>query len=111
MGPNKLEAKAATALDGNSPFLSAGAALDFTVSDFWRWSGSDLLSNTWRGIVAEFLVAKALGLTNKVRLEWDTVDLVTPDGVKIEVKSSAYLQIWDQKIHLAVKFGIAPTRA
>jgi hypothetical protein len=66
-----------------------------TLLDFWQWAYSDLLSNTNRGRLAEFIVARALslGLTD-VRIEWDAVDLVTPTGVKVEVKSAAYLQSW-----------------
>ncbi|GAB3055164.1 hypothetical protein [Virgibacillus ainsalahensis] len=35
---------------------------DASVSDFWRWAYSDMLSNTNRGILAEFLVGHAFGI-------------------------------------------------
>jgi hypothetical protein len=48
--------------------------------------------------LAEFIVARALGLgLTGARTEWDAVDLVTPTGVKVEVKSAAYVQSWFQK--------------
>jgi hypothetical protein len=33
-----------------------------TVADFWGWSRSDLLDNTERGVLAELIVAAALGI-------------------------------------------------
>lgn len=69
---------------------------DATVSDFWRFAMSDLRMNNVRGYLAEFLVARAVGATHP-RTEWDAFDVLTPDGVKVEVKSSAYLQVWDQR--------------
>ena len=57
---------------------------------------SDLRMNNVRGYLAEFLVAKAVGAEG-LRVEWDAFDILTRDGVKVEVKSSAYLQVWDQR--------------
>ena len=37
--------------------------------DFWQWPGSDLLSNTFRGAYAEYLVALAVGSADGVREE------------------------------------------
>jgi hypothetical protein len=49
------------------------------------------LGNANRGRLAEYIVARALGLgVGDVRNEWDVVDLVTSTGTKIEVKSAAY---------------------
>lgn len=67
-----------------------------TVLDFWRWSGSDLLDNAQRGIVAEFLVAQALGAASEPRREWEAYDILYKDRYKIEVKSTAYVQAWEQ---------------
>ncbi|MDQ7004977.1 MAG: hypothetical protein Q9N67_08730 [Ghiorsea sp.] len=77
---------------------------------FWQWSFSDILSNTLRGILAEFIVAGAAAATNSPREEWDAYDLITKQGLKIEVKSSAYLQSWEQKKLSTISFGIQPTR-
>ena len=67
------------------------------VGDFWRWAYSDLLMNKTRGVLAEFIVAKALGLDLSVRNAWSHHDLVTKKGTSIEVKASGYLQSWEQK--------------
>lgn len=94
---------------GDERFQHDGAALDTSVLDFWRWSASDLLSNATRGRLGEFIVAMSLGLAQGVRNEWDPYDLKTPKGVKLEVKTSAYLQAWQQKEPSKIIFGIAPT--
>ncbi|MDQ2798836.1 MAG: hypothetical protein M3Y13_04230, partial [Armatimonadota bacterium] len=78
--------------------------------DFWRWSASDLVSNATRGILAEFIVASALGVAGGVRAEWDAFDLLTPSGLKVEVKSASYLQSWYHRKLSPITFGIRPTR-
>jgi len=82
-----------------------------TLTDFWKWSSSDLVSNATRGIFAEFLVASALGLNKGVRNEWDSYDLKTEKGIKIEVKSAAYIQSWYQQKFSNITFNIRPTSA
>lgn len=71
--------------------------VDTTVADFWRWAFSDLRMNNVRGILAEFLVAKAVGATEAPKEEWANFDVETPDGIRIEVKASAYWQSWPQR--------------
>ncbi|NEK57042.1 hypothetical protein GCU56_04040 [Geodermatophilus sabuli] len=56
-------------------------------------------------MLAEFLVAQALGAASRPRIEWDAYDVVTPDGVLVEVKSSAYVQAWTQARPSAIRFG------
>jgi hypothetical protein len=80
--------------------LSGGESLsgsELTVQDFWRWAFSDLRENIVRGLLAEYLVATAVGDTNPVRRAWDSHDVTTADGTRIEVKSSGYLQSWRQR--------------
>ncbi len=90
--PQWLRPAPVEALGGDDRF----AGLDATVADFWSWAFSDLRANTTRGVLAEFLVAKAVGATQPVREAWDNYDVLAPDGTRIEVKSSAYLQSWTQ---------------
>lgn len=77
----------------------------FSVKEFWQWAFSDLQQNNIRGILAEFLIAKALDINLGLRLSWDDYDLMTSDGFKIEVKCGAYLQNWNQKKHSELVFG------
>lgn len=86
-------------LRGDEPFIGAG---DATVLDFWRFAMSDLRTNNTRGYLAEFLVTRSLGVVAE-RVEWDDFDVLW-DGVKIEVKSSAYLQSWSQRRLSQIKF-------
>ena len=46
---------------GNERFHSGEKSLPFNVLDFWCWSASDLVSNTTRGILAEYIVDRACG--------------------------------------------------
>lgn len=71
---------------------------------------NDLRMNNTRGYLAEFLVARALGLHNVSRVEWDAYDLLL-DDIRIEVKSSAYLQAWEQPKPSRIVFsGLRGTR-
>jgi hypothetical protein len=98
--------------DGSEPFHQDAAPLPFALRDFWAWSVSDLVSNATRGRLAEYLVAKALGVsTAGVREEWAACDLVTRGGTRIEVKSAAYLQAWSQRRPSRILFSTRPSRA
>ncbi|MFV2145605.1 hypothetical protein [Isoptericola sp. G70] len=79
-------------LDGSERF----DGLDATVLDFWRFALSDLRMNNVRGYLGEFLVARALGATGN-RVEWDSYDVLTPEGVRVEVKVRAHVQAWAQR--------------
>jgi hypothetical protein len=97
---------------GAEPLHRAGSSLDGSILDFWQWSGSDLLVNTARGQLAEYIVAKALGIsTGGVREAWAAFDLSTPEGVKVEVKSASYLQSWFQSKLSAISFSTKPSTA
>ena len=80
-----------------------------TLGDFWSWAYSDVLNNRNRSILAEFLVAAALGVLDEPRVEWDAVDLSYHDK-RIEVKSAAYLQSWEQERLSVIRFDIARKR-
>lgn len=97
---------------GKEPFHDNGAALGFDLLSFWQWAASDLVSNAARGIVAEYVVARSLGLAKEgVRDEWAAFDLETPSGIKIEVKSAAYIQSWHQEHLSSITFRTPKTRA
>ncbi len=66
-----------TSKTGDESFRHKGQPLDQTLLGFWRWSASDLVSNATRGILAEYIVANALGIVEGVRAEWDAFDLLT----------------------------------
>lgn len=79
---------------GKEIFQQDNLPIGIKLLDFWQWSSSDLLTNTLRGRLAEFIVASALDVASGTRVEWDAIDVISSTGVKVEVKSSAYLQSW-----------------
>ncbi len=83
---------------------SIGGA-DARLRDFWAWAYSDLRANTVRPMLAEYLVARAVGADLRPRVEWDAYDVRTPEGLRLEVKSSAYLQAWEQARLSSIVFG------
>lgn len=100
-------------MTGDEPLTSGGGALgDSAVIDFWQWALSSLLDNTVRGLFAEYLVARALGVTRTgVRVEWDAVDIVAESGLRVEVKSVSFLQSWAQTQASTPTVSIPETRA
>lgn len=98
-------------LTGQEKFTSKGIDTEISVLEFWKWAYSDLLDNTYRGVLAEFLVQKSLGVTppaSQMRLNWMPYDLSSPSGRRIEVKSAAYLQSWTTDFYSKILFDIAP---
>lgn len=97
-------------LSGEEPFSVGRESCGFAVIDFWQWAVSNLAANNLRGHLAEFLVSTALGLSGRVRSEWDSCDIRTSAGLRIEVKSASYIQQWRQTRPSRISFGIAPAR-
>ena len=103
----RLEPPPTRLLAGNEPIVGTAA----TVRDFWAWCLSDLRTNTVRPMLAEFIVARALGAENRPRIEWAAFDVLTPEKVRVEVKSSAYVQAWARPRPSAISFGGLNSRA
>lgn len=82
---------------------------DLNKQEFYEWAYGDLLTNVTRGVLAEYIVASALGICDTTRVEWDRYDLEI-DGVKVEVKSAAYVQTWKQSELSKITFGIRPAK-
>lgn len=96
-------------LQGTEQFEGTGAENAPTLADFWQWSASDLLSNAFRGMLAEFIVGSALGCVDSaVRREWHAYDFEA-NGIKVEVKSTALLQTWPQNSYSKPSFDIRKT--
>lgn len=96
-------------LTGDEPLHSGAKPIrsEETVLNFWQWSASDLIDNTQRGALAEYIVALAVGAADDTRgLGWTSYDVKTPEGIKVEVKASAYIQNWAQKKESTPRFSI-----
>jgi hypothetical protein len=102
-----LKAVKSTLKTGGEALTYVDKKVAYNLLDFWKWSVSDLLSNATRGRFAEFIVGTAIGLDIKtLREEWDAYDLLTNYGAKIEIKSAAYIQSWEQKEYSKISFSI-----
>jgi hypothetical protein len=100
--------------DGSEPFHVGGKPLlqpVLTVRDFWSWACSDLVGNSLRGLIAEYLVARSVGSEQPGRVEWDAYDVLAPGGIGVEVKTSGYLQSWQQTRLSDISFDIACKRS
>ncbi len=96
----------ATLKTGDEKLTNKNNPPKFSLLDFWRWSVSDILSNATRGRFAEFIVATATKIDiEKPRDEWSAFDLETPDKIKLEIKSAAFIQSWDQRRDSTISFG------
>lgn len=102
-----LPEKKARRKSGNEAFQGTVDRQALRLREFWAWS----LSNATRGILAEYLVAVALGVADGVRSEWDAYDLTSVTGTTVEVKSAAYLQTWHQERLSDIGFSISESRA
>lgn len=97
-------------LTGNEHFMFNGVPINRLLLDFWSWQASELLSNTLRGALAEYIVATALDIDNgDGRVNWYEYDLLYGNA-RIEVKSSAYLQSWERDGFSRISFNIYPSR-
>jgi len=108
MPTQNLGAVVATRKSGTEPLTIDGNSLGVDLQAFWQWSSSDVLSNSLRGVLAEYIVATALGCNTGVRTQWDAYDIKTESGIRIEVKSAAYLQSWSQKSSLSNQLFSCP---
>ncbi len=107
LGPIKLKRR-----EGDEPFHVEGRTLGFDLLSFWQWFSSDVVSNVTRSVLAEYLIAQALGVARgSVREEWAPYDLEALDGTRVEVKSAAYIQSWYQDQFSRITFQVPKTRA
>lgn len=104
--------------DGSEKLMYGDTETGCTILDFWSWAYSDIIRNVNRGAFAEFIVKSAMEYSQSgftpprayFRVSMDAYDLLSPDGIRVEVKSSAYIQALEDD-HLArISFRIAPAK-
>lgn len=93
-------------MTGQEPFTMNGEALDFNLLDFWQFHYSGLFNIS--EYIAEFLVARALGITEAFNCESWTLYDIDYNGIRIEVKMSAYFHPELTKISETRTFSIKP---
>lgn len=94
-------------LSGNEQISQTDKAL----IDYWRWAHSDINSNTERGTFAEYLVSQAVNAQTLTRKEWESYDILSPEGIRIVVKASGYIQSWAPQKTSKIVFSVRPTHA
>jgi hypothetical protein len=75
----------------------ANAPADLTqlgIEDFWFWAFSDLSDDDLKGIFAEWLVIRLLAHKSVRRVSWANNDIILPNGLRVEVKATAFWQSW-----------------
>ena len=104
--------------DGSEQLTFKDKELGSSVLDFWSWAYSDLIRNVNRGAFAEFIVLEAMNNQSGIppprtnfRVSMDAYDLLSPDGIRVEVKSSAYIQAWESEHPARISFRIAPAKS
>ena len=93
-------------MTGKEKFMFGGMELSFDLEDLWRFHYSNVYS--LHGEIAEFLVARALGVTKAQNTEYWTLWDTTYREKRIEVKATAYFHLWNSngKISKQRTFGI-----
>lgn len=95
-------------------FMMKNKPINANIIDFWEWAYSDFTNNITRSVLAEYIVALSLDIKNmeseKHRIIWRPYDLMTKNGLRIEVKSAAYVQSWESKHPTHISFRIAQAR-
>lgn len=79
----------------------------FSVLDFWQYAYSQLESDGAN--IAEFLVAKALGINKAENVNYWTAYDMSYRNKRIEVKASRYIHPWNTKISKVRTFSIEPS--
>lgn len=79
-------------LKGSEKFSYQGNGTGMSILDFWRWHFCERFD--LQDKIAEFIVAKALGLTQADNVgQWTLYDILYK-GTRIEVKESSYVHAW-----------------
>lgn len=80
---------------GNESFLMEGSPCGFTMLDFWQFQFSNIYD--LQEHIAEFLVAKALGVKEPHNRSGWTLWDIDYEGWRIEVKETGYYYSWQEK--------------
>ena len=96
-------------LSGVEPFTSNGKATDYTVADYWSFQFSNILHVPEE--VAEFLVAKALGLKEPQNKEHWTLFDMEYEGRRIEVKETSYYHSFNEPHRVSSRRNFGITKA
>ena len=93
-------------MNGNEKFKVDDKDLDFGILEFWKYKYSNIYN--MQEVIAEFIIEKALGLTESQNTDYWTLFDILYRGYRIEVKETGYYHSWneDGKVSLVRNFGI-----
>lgn len=93
-------------ISGEEKFTLNGDPLGFDLIDFWRFRYSNIYD--MQSVIAEFLVAKALGQTEAHNTDYWTLYDIEYQEMRVEVKETSYYHPWNKngKISKNRTFGI-----
>lgn len=93
-------------MNGKEKFTFDGKDTGFDMLDFWRFQFSNIYN--LQEYIAEFLVAKALGINEAYNTEYWTLYDIPYREKRIEVKQTSYYHPWnkDGKVSSQRYFGI-----
>lgn len=106
---------------GNENLSHDGKDLPITMLHFWQWAYSNIIHNMQRGTFAHFIVKCALDAGHiptcqEIGTGLEPYDLEGPpipstgNPARIEVKSAAFVQIWEIRHPDHANFSIAPAK-
>lgn len=78
----------------------------FDKTEFWKYAYSNFKDNTIRSALAEYIVASAVNVYTPPETGWEAYDILTNDGIKVEVKASGYVQAWEHNKHSTPTYDI-----
>lgn len=81
-------------MNGKESFEFNGQLLDFNLSDFWSFHYSGIYN--LYGEIAEFIVARALGITHSQNEAYWALWDITYRSIRIEVKATGYYHLWNE---------------
>lgn len=81
-------------LTGKERFTQNGIALDLSMLDFWQFKFSNKYN--LQDVIAEYLVAKALGKNEAENDAYWTLYDISYKGMRIEVKQTSYYHPWNE---------------
>jgi len=93
----------------NMQFTSDGRATGLTLHDFWEFEYSNVYAQQDK--IAEFLVAKALGIRDAFNTACRTLWDIQYGDIRIEVKETGYFHAWQSnggRISEPRSFSIKP---
>lgn len=93
-------------MEGKEKFVFNGESLDFSFIDFWRFHYSNIYDI--QGRIAEFIVARALGICESQNDQYWTLWDLTYRGLRIEIKETSYYHSFNRegKVSQQRCFGI-----